>query len=236
MRNKTGCRASHDVVFGKYTIVTSLFPISPQIYFPLSLLSDLPNAVAVVLVYALLLLSILGVGGVVGVLFTTMHPPVSDVVSVLSSVPAAMDSIPATLSPAVIVAISIKAVLSMTSESALLFLPPGLSQVLVPISAAAALLILHVRSCLISFPEVTKKGDLIYSNLCSWGGVQSGAVLCELSCGVEPDVNISPIKTHGAQAALLAYVVEEFPKFLHAPDIGVRLLVFLCLRLPLCLE
>ena len=119
------------------------------------------------LVYAMLLLSILGVGGVVGVPLTTVHPPVSDVVSVLSSIPSAMDSIPVTLSPAVIVAISIKAVLFMTYESAPLFVPPGLSRVVVPISATAALLILHVRSCLISFPEVTKKGDVIYLNLCS---------------------------------------------------------------------
>ena len=50
---------------------------------------------------------------------------------------------------------------------------------------------------------------------------------------METDAYISPIGTYGAQVALPTFWVEKFTKFIHDPDLRVRIPVIFCLHLPL---
>ena len=94
----------------------------------------------------------------------------------------------------------------------------------------------HVNYHLIFRPSVTDKADVIHPKLSSQGGMQYGSVPDELFFGVEPDENLPHMRSHGAQVAFSTYGVEEPPKFFHGPEMGVRLSVFIHIRLLLCLS
>ena len=96
----------------------------------------------VVLFDTLLPLAILVISRVGWVTFTPARTHISDVTVVLSSASANVVSSHVTLTAAVVMAISISRVetLSDTSSSSQLVIPPGLSQVIFLIPAATALL------------------------------------------------------------------------------------------------
>ena len=65
--------------------------------------------------------------------------------------------------------------------------------------------------------------------------MRSGSGPDALSFLVEPDADLPHIVTHGAQVSLPTCGVENPPKFIHDPELRVRLLVIFHLRLPLLL-
>ena len=115
----------------------------------------------------LLTLSVFGKVWVGWLPLNPAHTLFTDVVFVLSYVSSNVDSTSVNLSDAVKMAVFISqlAALSMTSKSALLVIPPGLSHRKVTTSPAIALLLLHVISHHIPRPSVANEIDMSRSDL-----------------------------------------------------------------------
>ena len=175
-------------------------------------------------------------GGIGRLPMTPVRTLVPVLTSVLLSVPADMASDPMTLAADVVMTISTRAPLSVTPASTPMSIPPGLSSVGAPTSRVAALMLPRVETLLVTHPAVPDEADIIRPDFSSQGGVQPVSVLYALLFGVEADTYLPPIRAHGSHMAFATSRVEEPPKLLHDPDLGVYIPVLLCLHLPLCLD
>ena len=183
------------------------------------------------LVSALLPLYVLGTRRVGRVPLNPAHTPIPDLDSSLSSVPDGVASTHVDLDTAVVMAISIRSDLTMTPTSTPLNATPSLYYVGDPTPTVAALPLPHVKNRLVLCSAVTYETDVIRPNLSSQECVQYGAVLDAISFGVESDIDLPPIRAHGAQVAFATSGVEELPKLLHDHELGVRIPVIICLHL-----
>ena len=117
--------------------VYSTITISPQTIPPTTLISSQPIYVVMHLVSSLLPLSVLGMGRVGIVPLTPACALVSNLISVLLSVPSTLAFAPTTLAATVVITISIESRVYVTPESALLDILSELSYIGAPTSVAA---------------------------------------------------------------------------------------------------